>query len=321
MKTKNSFDVYQIVVENIIIVLTDMTKILEIIKVKDLEETIKHMTIALPNMRNIPATTNLEALQKTIKYMANTIPSLTQTHATETEDTLQKLVKNMIDTTTSMINTCAIRNGEILQRVMENTETIILKTTEIFTEIEWDNFEPADADMEKAHKILSNENIEQMIFEKLNGQPGIKKNDNSFKIILLVFMLLYHTMMFISDAATITVKECVNNRINPIVETVKHAYQKKKIKTENEAINQVSQELMQNVPSEITDFFMIVTKNNLSVHKEKELHSEIIGTVHFMEVVQFIERKENWAYISHNNPEDNGILEGWVLTKHLKIIK
>lgn len=321
MENKNNFDIYQIVVKNIIIALTDMTKILGMVKVKDLEETIQHMAIALPNIRNIPATTNLEALQKTIKNMSYTLPSLAQTQTKMTEESLQKLIENMIDTTTSMINTCAIRKGEVLQKTMEDTKTTILKVTEIFPKIDWENFKPTDKDMKKAQEILSHEDINRIVFEKLNEQQDGGNFNNSFKIVVLVFMLLYHTMTFISDAATITVKECVNNQIIPIVESIKKAYREKKIESEQEAISQLNQELMDSIPSEITDFFMIVMKDNLPVHQGKEINSKIIGVLDFIEVTQCIEREEDWTHILYVNLKSHEILDGWVSTKHLQKIK
>ncbi len=321
MIDKNGLDAYQCVARDMIATLTDMTNILATTKIETFEKTIKHMTFTLPSMKSIPATTNLETFQKTIQYMAFIGPTLPETPTAVNGDTIQKAIEKMVDTTTRMIDILAIKNGGILQKTMGNLTKTIPKMIRIFSAIDWGNFEPTDDDVEKAQKILNSEDIEVAISKSFNEKKKDEDLGNSFKIVLLVLILLYYTMIFISDTATITVKECTHNKIAPAVDSAMNAQQKDKEKTEKQMISELNEELVKIIPAEITSLFMIVTKNDVTVHQNMTINSKILGTLDFTNVVQFIEEKEDWTHILYDSPRDAKILEGWVLTKYLKEIK
>lgn len=92
--------------------------------------------------------TKVEAIQHTIEHMAGTTVDI-----------------NTILPTTEVDN---------LKKAIENTSSSIVAITEIFLELDWDNFEPTDADVKEARNILSSENIEETIAKGLSDKKSRK---------------------------------------------------------------------------------------------------------------------------------------------------
>lgn len=78
--------------------------------------------------------------------------------------------------------------------------------------------------------------------------------------------------------------------------------------------------LKKSVPTDMVNFFMIVTKSALTVHKREEVNSKVVGTLATTDVVRITKKKRNWTRISYQNPNSGKVLEGWVLTRYLKKI-
>lgn len=300
--------------------LTDMTDLLEVTQVEVLEEMIQRMTINLPSVKSVPAPTKIETFQKTIKNMATT-PDLTKINTEKNSENLQYIINNMIATNSEMIDLLGIKNGELLQEKLKNITATIPLLIKKFTSINWEIFKPTDTDVKKAQEILNSEDIERAIAKYFIEQKAEGDLNNVLKIVLLVLVLLYYTAVFISDSATITVKECTHNRVIPAVEAVINSNKKDSSQTPETALNQLNQELKKNMPIEMTGLFMIVTKDSLPVFHNHKKDSEIKGTLNFTNVVQFIERKNGWTRILYDSPREATVLEGWTLTEHLREIR
>lgn len=197
MTNKNELNADQYVIECLTDAIGDITKILTATKVKTLEETVEDMTVTIPSMVNIPAETNLKALQYTIKNMAN------RTKVEAVQHTIEHLANTTVDVTTILPTT----EIEGLQKAMKNILSSMVTITAIFKELDWDNFEPTDEDVRKARDILKNNNIEKDITEGLDGRKSESELTPAHKTAILNLMLLYHTMIFISDTCTLTIIE------------------------------------------------------------------------------------------------------------------
>ncbi len=314
MMNKNNLDPYQSVVKDMIITLTDMINLLEITKVETLEETMKHMANILPNVKNIPANTDLEALQKTIKNMACTTPDIVKISSKENGKALQKTIESMATVTTDMINLLEIKDGTILQKAMENVATILPQLTEIFIEVDWDTFQPTDDDMLEAREILHSKMLEQSMIEKFKKQRTDKNLSNSSKTVILVLMILYYTVGFVSDSARITVMELTKNKVIPFIEMINNQSD-----SERQSIDQLRNSLQKEIPIEICNIFMIVTQDHLDVYEEMRVNSKSKGILHSTNVIQVIEESKDWVHILYEDSQTS--LEGWVLSKYLQKIK
>lgn len=322
MNSENQSEVYQVVTNNMIITLSDMITILTTTDVKTLEETICHMADFLPNLKNIPATTNAEALQKTIKNMGTVIThDLTLASTPTNTEVLKDVIKNMVDTTATMINVLAITKGEELQKTLKNVKYTIPKMTGIFSEIDWERFNPTNEDMKNAQKILNSPNIEQAIAENLQMNEFNEDIDNTLKTVLLVLMLLFYTMEFISDSATLTIRELTDTTIKPAVESFEQASEQQRTESKKQNLRQLREVLKKEVPVEMHNLFMMVTNMNLIVFEKPKMNAARIGTIDSTKIVQCMEKKSEWTRIVYDNPRNAQILEGWVLTKYLKKIK
>ncbi len=92
-------------------------------------------------------------------------------------------------------------------------------------------------------------------------------------------------------------------------------------KSDRESINWLNNELKKDASQQITQNFRIVTKNDLVVRRGKGIDTKIQGQLNHGDVVQIIEKKKNWTYISFSNYQDGESIEGWVFTRYLKQIK
>lgn len=197
MKNQNELDAHQSVTESIIDAIAYINQILSATRVETLKNTIEDMTITIPTMVNIPAETNLKALQKTVKNMAD------KTKVEAIQDTIKHLAGTTVDISTILPST----EVEQLKKAIERTSSSIVTITEVFQELDWDNFEPKDEDVKEARNILSSDNIEEALTEELRNKTVGKELTPAHKTVILDLMLLYHTIIFISDAATLTVIE------------------------------------------------------------------------------------------------------------------
>lgn len=197
MENKNKLDAYECVTENIIDAIEAISEILEATRVETLKSTIEDMTATIPSMVNIPAETNLKALQKTINNMVN---------KTKVE-AIQHTIEHMAGTTVDINTILPTTEVDNLKKAIENTSSSIVAITEIFLELDWDNFEPTDEDVQKAREILSSNGIDKIIIEELSEIKSESDLTSAQKTVILDLMLLYHTIIFVSDAATLTVIE------------------------------------------------------------------------------------------------------------------
>lgn len=197
MKSQNEQDAYEYVIESIVDAIAAINQVLATTRVETLKNTIEDMTATIPSMVNIPAKTNLEAVQKTIKNMTN------KTNVEAIQQTIEHMAETTVDVTTILPTT----EIEILKKAMENTSSSIIAITEMFLELDWDNFEPTDENVKEARDILSSEDIKVTIAEGLKEKQAGKELTPTHKTVILDVMLLYHTMIFISDTAAMTVIE------------------------------------------------------------------------------------------------------------------
>lgn len=197
MKRKNELDPHQYVTESIIDAIAAITQVLTATRVETLENTIEDMTVTIPSMVNIPAETNLKALQKTVKNMAN------KTKVEAIQETIKHLASTSVDIATILPDT----EVDELKRAINNTSSSIVTITEVFLELDWDNFEPTDADVKEARGILSSPNVEETIIKELREKKVGNELTPAHKTVILDLMLLYHTIIFISDSATLTIIE------------------------------------------------------------------------------------------------------------------
>lgn len=322
MNRENHDDIYQIVMNNMVVALNDMNTILKTTDVATLEATINHMADFLPNLKNIPATTHEESLQKTIKNMSTAIThDWAHTSPQVNDETLREVIRNMVDTTATMINVLMITNGAQLQKTLENLRQTIPKVVGTFSEINWELFNPTDEDVKKAKEILNSEDIEQAIVENIDVPDFYKEVNNTLKTVFLVLMLLYYTVEFISNSVTLTARELTNMNVHPPVASFNQSKQQEQKEKYQENLQQLSQSLKNEEPTELHNLFMIVSHMNLILFDQPKMDSTRIGIINSTNIVQCIERKEDWTHILYDNPRNDEVLEGWVLTKYLKKIQ
>lgn len=200
MQGKNKLDARECVNESILDAITAITQILTATKAETLKNTIEDMTVTIPSMVNIPAETNLKALQQTIKNMAN------KAKVEALQHTIEHMAHHTVDITTILPTTDV---GE-LNQALKNTASSIDSITKVFLELDWDHFEPTDADVIEAREILNSPNIEEIITDGLHVKQTGNELTSAHKTVVLDLMLLYHTIIFISDAATLTSIETSN---------------------------------------------------------------------------------------------------------------
>lgn len=324
MEWEEQEDVYQIVMNNMVVTLSDMHTIIKTTDVATLEATICHMADFLPNLKNIPATTEEESLQKTITNLGTAVThDWAHTAPQVNDETLKEVIKNMVDTTATMINVLTITNGKELQETLKNLRQTIPKIVGIFSEINWELFNPTDEDLKKAQEILNSEDIEQAIAENLDIHDFDKEMNNTLKTVFLVLMLLYYTVEFIGNSATLTTRELTAARVHSEVAVAGKPATKQLAEKEQHQANlqQLSQSLKKEEPTELHNLFMLVNQMNLILFDQPRMDSPRIGMINSTNIVQCIERKDEWTHILYDNPRNDEVLEGWVLTKYLKRIK
>ncbi len=211
MENNNQLEAYQIVVNKMIAALNDMTTILAVTDLVTLNTTIEDMAIVLPRVKKIPTSSSLEAIQKITQNMMIRMSDLNENKQNVNEKSRQEAIKNMVDISTKMISILGIKNGDRLQITLSNVKTIIPEMIQAFFKTNWMNFEPKDEDIKEAQRILNNENLEELILNSRKSNEPEEELNNSHKVVLLVFMLLYYTIEFVSDTSTITLKEFNQN--------------------------------------------------------------------------------------------------------------
>lgn len=319
MKNENPPDVYQVVVDNMVAALSDMTKILASTSVEVLEKVIDDMTENLPNIQRIPTATKIESLQKTIQHLVTHSSYLTKESLPLQEIRLLNTLQDMVDTTANMIDLCSIKDSEALQTVLKNVPTTIPRMIKIFYHVDWSTFEPTDEDVQNAQKILNSENIEQAVSDRFKNKEADEELSNVFRTVLLILMLLYYTMEFINNTTLMTVKELTQNKIHPVLET--RIKNKQQVIPDERVSKEFKNKLKEAIPTEIIGLFMIVIQDRLAIHETPHESSRIVGLVNSFNIVQFIEQKNDWTRILHDSAVDHSVLEGWVLMKHLRAIK
>lgn len=310
---------YHYVIENMVSTLTDMQNILTITEVDLLEKTIERMTNTLPSMRHIPARSNLETMQKTIKNMATTFPVSNEKNTARNEQVLEQAIEEMVEVTTNMANVLGIANKEMLQKVLAALPPIIPRIIRMFSAIDWEQFEPSDEDIQIAQRILNSRGIEQFIQEGFSEENTKQELSNPFKTVLLFLMLIYSMVGFVNDLAIMTVQEISQNQILPVVDSVTYTKTTTGKTAEKKTINQLIAMLKEKIPTEIVHLFMIVEKNDLTVHQQMSEKSKETGSLDVLDIVQVFERKEEWARVLCEHRKEYTI-EGWVLIKNLKEI-
>lgn len=211
MENNNQLEAYQILVQRMIVALDDMTAILAVTDLETLKTTVEDMAIVLPRVKKIPTSSSLEAIQKTTQNLLSRMSALNENSQNVNEKTRQEVIENMVATSSKMINILEIKNGDKLQITLNNVKTIIPEMIQAFFETNWTNFEPEDEDVNEALQILNHENLEELILNSKIRKESDKELNNSHKVVLLVFMLLYYTVEFVSDTSVITLKELKQN--------------------------------------------------------------------------------------------------------------
>lgn len=75
---------------------------------------------------------------------------------------------------------------------------------------------------------------------------------------------------------------------------------------------------------QIENKIRVVTKQDLVVREGKRQGSRIVGKLDVGNIVQILEKKKNWVYVSYVNRENgeiSGVVEVWTLTRYVKRIK
>lgn len=211
MENNNQLEAYQILVQRMIVALDDMTAILAVTDLETLKTTVEDMAIVLPRVKKIPTSSSLEAIQKTTQNLLSRMSALNENSQNVNETIRQEVIENMVNTSSKMINILEIKNGDKLQITLNNVKTIIPEMIQAFFETNWTNFEPEDEDVKEAQQILNHENLEELILNSKIRKESDKELNNSHKVVLLVFMLLYYTVEFVSDTSVITLKELKEN--------------------------------------------------------------------------------------------------------------
>ena len=184
---------------------------------------------------------------------------------------------------------------------------------DLFSNIDWESFEITEDDIKEANDILKSDNPEEEVTKEINQKKGLP---TSIKTIVIYIVLIIRLL-----ADIVTVAEFAEERIPQIMDYYEEHIAEDTSKSDRESINWLNDELKKNVSQQITQNFRIVTKDDLAVRTGKGMDTRIKGQLNHGDVVQILEKKKNWTYVSFSNYKNEEVIEGWVFTRYLKQIK
>ena len=182
----------------------------------------------------------------------------------------------------------------------------------IVSNIDWTDFEFSEENLKEANDILDNEIPPEQVTEEVNQKQCKSK--------LIVALMIFINIITFLDSA-VNVVTYVEEKLPVVIDYYEQHIAEDKSKSDRQSIRWLNNELKRDVAQQITQNFRIVTKNDLEVRNGKSIDAKIQGKLNHGDVVQIIEKKRNWTYISFSNYQDGEVIEGWVFTRYLKQIK
>lgn len=215
-------------------------------------------------------------------------------------DRYTKMLENM-----GRINVPSFDKILSISEALSNFPNIVLN-------LDWTDFEFTEENLKEANDILDNENPPEQVTEEVNQKQYKSK-------LILALMIFIKIIDFLDN--TVNVATYVEEKLPVVIDYYEQHIAEDKSKTDRESVRWLNDELKKDVSQQITQNFRIVTKNDLEVRKGKSIDAKIQGKLNHGDVVQIIEKKRNWTYISFSNYQDGEVIEGWVFTRYLKQIK
>lgn len=195
--------------------------------------------------------------------------------------------------------------------------TIFASNQEKLSQIDLQMFELTYEDVEKAHKIIKNDNIEEEVSTELSENKDPKNISKKVKSVFYFIFFILIPLIF----DYIQISEYVETKLKPSTSLYLDYQDQGLFSSEKSSVKWLNEELKKDVSEQITKNFRIVIKDNLVVYEQKTKNSRINGRLKTGNVVQIIEKRKNWSYIIYSNFEEEQYFEGWVFTRYLKKIK
>ena len=220
-----------------------------------------------------------------------------------------------------MSNLIKASNNDTFQNATSSSATLsntfnairaLHEYSEVISEIDWQDLNPTEIKVKQAYETSEDAYVEENTSKELNNNKSRKEIIARLRYVLVTIFLI---IGYLSDL--IAVIEYTEYTIYPAIQSLSdHTFNSDKT-----AIKWLNNELKQDVSVQITNNFRIVTKDDLDVREGKKVASRIKGKLNSKDVVQIIEKKRNWTYISYSNHKESEYVEGWVFTRYLKQIK
>lgn len=107
--------------------------------------------------------------------------------------------------------------------------------------------------------------------------------------------------------------------LNPVIDTqIKKLFNADK-KIETKRLKEKASSVVDNKKELGT--FRYVSADILNVRSSASVKSDIIGYLHFSQVVVVVEKQRNWSLVEWRNPDTRAQVSGWVFTRYLKRFK
>jgi hypothetical protein len=90
-------------------------------------------------------------------------------------------------------------------------------------------------------------------------------------------------------------------------------------KTSEKAIQMSARE--SGMPAQVIEKFRFVKAQRLNVHKNGRMNSPMVGLLEFGQPVEVLKRDGDWTLVHYSDPENDTVIQGWVLSRYLKRYK
>lgn len=196
-----------------------------------------------------------------------------------------------------------------MNKIVSLGESLDLSSEE-FEKVNWRDFSLNDDMFKQVSGTLESESEEELE-EDLKKVDFNKIADHTKNFVLFIYLVLD----FISATASTA------NEVIDLAENYQEYKQQYIVESNESNVDDID---IDDSLKQIENKLRVVTKQDLVVREGKNKDSRIVGKLDVGNVVQILEKKKNWVYVSYvnrNNDEVSEVIEGWTLTRYVKRIK
>lgn len=269
-------------------------------------------------------------IQRSMDLLNSTIPNYLEQYnailTTIPDTSIETMVGEFNRSYSKLLNTPLVRTIEEMNNLTQRITQFIPDIGSMLADTNWESFELTEEDQRKVQTILNSKDKESAISYELDKLQRTETTyGNWINIILLgtVLPLIFIILGYLTEQSGFISEELHSIAVS-FMKTEELEFKidtQKKKKPLKHIINDIIDRLKKEIPIFIQCFLGIVTRDNLIVRKENRVNSMIIGELEAKTIVQTIDQKKNWIYISYFDTKENMILEGWVFTRYIKKIK